>query len=413
MSRARLMPLALALVLASLAAADDRQWENPVFDTRSEAVVAARTLAPTIDGSSSPAGRFFVDLTLAEGDLDAGHPSAGVSRLDLDGLLVTHSKVFNRDEAQRRTIERFLAAVPEQRQVLEQRLARFGYPELDGLVYLRLVESVDAFADLNRASSDRMSRVGGVTYYCRYVVLPLSYVSRAALDELRRSAIRNPSLDVSTTVRRWQNESFASLVNTFRHELVHVHTNSALDVPRYSDRNAYPTWFHEGTATYLAADPHAGLSRAYRTYQDLFFYLVQRHGVARLQRFYAEVLGGRAVEPVLADVYGLAGSDELFDRSVRWHRVKDVVKTGFWIAALVLLGAAFRGPDLPYIGMLQLLAAVALGLAAATGLAEHLSALSGPGAVVAVKLAIVGIALALAALGVRRILRHRRTATTS
>ena len=67
-----------------------------------------------------------------------------------------------------------------------------------------------------------MSRVGGVTYYCRYVVLPLSYVSRAALDELRRSAVRNPSLDVSTTVRRWQNESFASLVNTFRHELVHV-----------------------------------------------------------------------------------------------------------------------------------------------------------------------------------------------
>jgi hypothetical protein len=152
------------------------------------------------------------------------------------------------------------------------------------------------------------------------------------------------------------------------------------------------------------------LSRAYRTYQNLFFYLVQRHGVGRLQRFYSEVLGGRAVQPVLADVYGLAGSDELFDRSARWHRIKDVVKTGFWIVVLVLVGAAFRGPDLPYIGILQLLAAAGLGLAAAAGLAEHLYALNGPGVVLAVKLAIVGIALALAAIGVRRVLRHRRAA---
>ena len=56
-------------------------------------------------------------------------------------------------------------------------------------------------------------------------------------------------------MRRWQRESYASLVSTFRHELVHVHTNSALGVPDYSDRGRYPTWFHEGTATYLAGDP--------------------------------------------------------------------------------------------------------------------------------------------------------------
>jgi hypothetical protein len=398
----------LVLVLASLAGASERRWENPVFDTPAEAVAAARTLAPTIDGSSPRAERFFVDLTLADGDLDASHTATGISRVDLDGLLVTHPTAFSRDEAQRRTIDRFFAAVPDQRRVIEQRLARFGYPELEGLVFLRLVENVDAFADLNRASSDRMSRVGGVTYYCRYVVLPLSYVSRAALDELRRSAVRNPSLDVSTTVRRWQNESFASLVNTFRHELVHVYTNSTLGVPRYTDRNAYPTWFHEGNATYLAADPHAGLSAAYRTYQNLFFYLVQRHGVGRLQRFYAEVLGGRAVQPVLADIYGLSGSDELFSRSARWHRLKDVVKTGFWIAALVLVGAAFRGPDLPYIGMLQLLTAIALALAVLGGLAEHLYGLHGPSVVTAVKIGLVTVIVAVAALGVRRVVRFRR-----
>lgn len=408
MSPPRVLALWLALLASSAVAGDDRRWEDPVFDTPADAVAAARTLAPGTGGSSSRAERFFVDLTLAEGDLDASHPSAGITRRVIDDLLVTHSTAFSRDEAQRRTIERFLSEAPKQRRVVERRLARFGYPELDGLIYLRLVENVDAFANLNAASSDRMSRVGGVTYYCRYVVLPLSYVSRAALDELRRSAVRDPSLDVSTTIQRWQNESFASLVNTFRHELVHVHTNSTLGVPLYSDRNAFPTWFHEGTATYLAADPHSGLSPTYRDYQDVFFYLAQRHGVRRLQSFYAEVLGGRAVQRALAEVYGLAGSDELFKRSARWHRTKDVIKTAFWIAVLVLLGAAFRGPDLPYIGILQILAAVAVGIAVVGGLAEHLYGLRGPGVVGAAKVGLAIVAIAVAGFGVRRVLRFRR-----
>lgn len=409
MSAGRLLPLVLAL--ASLVAADDRSWENPTFDTVPDAVAAARARAQVAGPPSQGAERLFVELTLAEGDLGPGHPSARIRRDVVGDLLVTFPAAFQGDEVQRRTVERFLAAVPEQRRVLERRLARFGYPGLDGLVYLRLVDSVDAFAGLGRASSDRMSRVGGVTYYCRYVVLPLSYVGSADLADLRRSALRNPSLDVSATIRRWQAESFASLLNTFRHELVHVHTNSALDVPRYSDRTAYPTWFHEGAATYLAADPHAGLSAAYRDYQNRFFYLVQRHGVPRLQRFFAEVLGGRAVRPALAEVYGLAGSDELAVRSARWHRVSEAVKTAFWIAALVVVGAALRGPDLPYVGILQLLVAVALGLAAATGLAEHLYGLHGPGAVLAVKAGLGTAAVALGVLGVRRVRRHRTTGT--
>ena len=38
--------------------------------------------------------------------------------------------------------------------------------------------------------------------------------------ELRRSAALNPSINVDDTIRRWQRESYANLVNTFRHELV-------------------------------------------------------------------------------------------------------------------------------------------------------------------------------------------------
>ena len=100
----------MVFAVAGLAAADDRQWENPVFHSTADAVAAARTLAPTIDGSSSHAERFFVDLTLAGGDLDQRHPSADITRTELDDLLVTHPTVFGRDDAQRRTIERFLDA---------------------------------------------------------------------------------------------------------------------------------------------------------------------------------------------------------------------------------------------------------------------------------------------------------------
>ena len=405
--RARfLLGVLLAGAWAGGASAADRSWENPVYSTAEEAVAAARSNISRLD-HDSPAGlRLFIDLTLAEGDVEGRHPSSAITREVVESFLVTYPTAFVRNDVQRRTIERFQNEMPRQRAVLEKRLARFSYPELPGMVYCRLVDSVDAFADLKMASSDKMTQVGGVTYYCRYVVLPLSYVGEENVRELRRSAALNPTLDVDETIRSWQRESFANLINTFRHELVHVHTNSALDVPAYSDRTAYPTWFHEGTATYLAADPRSGLSKGYQEFQGLFFYLVQRHGVRKLQTFYADVLGGSDVQSALVEVYAISGTEQLFARSGRWHRVKDVVKTGLWIAALAIVIAAFRGSDRPYIGGLQVLAALALGLAIATGLAEHLYGLRGPGVVLAAKLGIGLVAAVVGVNGVRRIQRY-------
>ncbi|MEE8193104.1 MAG: hypothetical protein V3T74_10195 [Gemmatimonadales bacterium] len=403
----------LVVACAGGASAADRGWENPVFDTAEEAVAAARSNISRLDHDSPAALRFFIDLTLAEGDVDGRHPSSAITREVVDRFLITHPTAFVRNDVQRRTIERFLNEMPRQRAVLERRLARFGYPEMPGMVYCRLVESVDAFADINMASSDKMTQVGGVTYYCRYIVLPLSYVGEENVCELRRSAALNPSLDVDETIRRWQRDSFANLINTFRHELIHVHTNSALDVPAYSDRTAYPTWFHEGTATYLAADPHSGLSKGYQEFQELFFYLAQRHGVRKLQTFYADVLGGSDVKSALVDVYAISGTEQLFARSGRWHRVKDVVKTGLWIAVLAIVISAFRGADRPYIGGLQVLAALAVGLAVATGLAEHLYGLRGPGVVLAAKLGFGLVAVVIGFKGVRRIQRHGGRQTSS
>jgi hypothetical protein len=348
-------------------------------------------------------------MVLAEGDVPGRHRSSGITREVVDDLLMTHPSAYNADPVQRRTIERFMEEIPHQRAVLEARLERFGYPELPGLTYCRLVDSVDAFADLGRASSDRMSQVGGVTYYCRYVVLPLSYVGQRNVEQLRRSAAQNPSVDVDGTIRRWQRESYASLVNTFRHELVHVHTNSALGPPGYSDRRKIPRWFHEGSATYLAADPHAGLSESYREFQNVFFFLVQRHGVRNLQAFFTAVLSGGRVDDALERVYRLSGSEELFDRSRRWHRATEIVKNALWIVALIIVIAAFKGADLPYIGGLLLLGAVAILLGVAGGLAEQLYGLRGPGVVIGVKVTLMGLAVIAGLAGFRKTRHHRQS----
>jgi lysylphosphatidylglycerol synthetase-like protein (DUF2156 family) len=196
-------------------------------------------------------------------------------------------------------------------------------------------------------------------------------------------------------------------VNTFRHELVHVRTNSTLDVPAYSNRTRYPTWFHEGTATYLSADPRSGLSKGYQEYQGMFFYLAQRHGIRRLQEFYSAVFGGQDVQTALDTVYSISGTDQLVALSGRWHRGKEAAKTVIWVAALVIVFGALRGRDRPYIGALQLLIAAAVMLAAITGLAEHLYGLRGPTVVLVAKLAMAGAAVCLGYFGTRRINRYR------
>ncbi len=401
----RAAPILLILLIlvatgVSGAAARDRSWENPVFETPQDSVAAARRQLSRLDQDPPAALRLFVDCNLTAGD--SADPSRAISGEEISSFLVTYPTAFLDDDVQRRTVERFLAEMPNQQQKVGKRLARFGFPELPGLVYLRLVDSVDAFAGLNSGSSDRMSRVGGVTYYCRYVILPLSYVGKENLLQLRRTAV-----DIDDTLRHWQRQSFANLVSTFRHELVHVHTNSALGVPAYSDRVAIPTWFHEGAATYLAADPHAGLSERYQEYQNLFFYLVQRHGVRKLHDFFSSILGGRDARTALSEVYALSGSDQLIKRSSRWHRAKGLINSGFWLAALALVIFALRGSELPVIGSLQALLALALAVAVATGLAEHLYGLSGSAAVLAAKLVLCLLAVALGLRGAIRIRRHR------
>ncbi len=391
----------LAGVVSSGFADDDRRWENPVFDSAEEAVAAAEKEVPAF-GADSPAGlRLFIAGVLG---------ASGDTGKTVDRFLVTHPASALHNPEQQRTVDRFEGAIPRQSRLVEKRLARFGFPELEGLVYCRLVDSVDAFSGLNTASSDRMSRVGGVTYYCRYVVLPLSYIGAENLRELRTSVALNPGLDYASTVSQWQKQSYASLVSTFRHELVHVFVNSTLDVPAYSDRARFPTWFHEGSATYLSGDPHSGLSTRYREYQNMFFFLVQRHGVGKLENFYTTVFGGSDVAGALNTVYSITGYDDLSDRSSRWHGIKSKVSSALWIVALGLVALAFAGKDLPVIASLQLLFAIGMVFALLGGIPQHLFGLNGPTAVLVSQLFFGGVALAA---GTRAVLRIRRRRTAS
>ncbi len=386
----------------------EHQWENPVFDTETAAVSAAVAELPTLDAGSPHALRLFVDCTLTDDEIRGSLQGSGSKREMIGTFLLTRPGTTDHNDTQRQTIERFRKAIPTEQLLVEQRLARFGFPKLEGLVWCRMVESVDAFAGLNPTSSDKMSRVGGVTYYCRFIMLPLSYIGTDAIRELRRSAGFNASVDIDDTLRRWQRESFANLVSTFRHELVHVHTNSGLGVPAYSNRSRLPTWFHEGTATYLSGDPHSGLSTRYRQYQNLFFYLVQRHGVDRLTSFYTGIFEGSDTATALANVYEINGSDELWAQADRWHRLMSAFRTGFWIVGLLVVVTAFRGANLPVIGALLVLLAIALATSVGFGLAEHLQGLNGATAVLATKGVIILIVVNAGGFGFARIRNHFR-----
>jgi hypothetical protein len=393
------IPVLMAGLASATTTASD--WHNPVFADEAAALQAAT--AHATGPAQDPALHLFLDATLGpDRRLDT------TRRVMVGNLMVSHPETFARNPTQDATIRRFLRELPRQQRTVERRLARFGYPEIPGLVYCRLVESVDAFRNLNGRSSDRMSQVGGVTYYCRYVVLPLSYVGEQSIEQLRRQTIHNPTLDVEGTLRAWERKSFTSLVNTFRHELVHVHTNSALGTPAFADRTAVPTWFHEGTATYLSGDPTAGLSVRYQEYQRAFFYLAERRGIRRLGDLYRTVLGGSGVSRALRDIYGIEGSDALFVASGRWHRLRETTMSVFWLSVLVVLVTAFRSERLPVLAALRLLVGLGLVLAIAGGVAERLWGLHGPQAVLAAE-AVMGVVAAIATItGVASLRRNRR-----
>ena len=75
---AALLALGLLAAPAGAVQADDRRWENPVFESAEDAVAAATAELAGLDPDSPPALRLFLDSTLAAGDVRGPHPSSGV-----------------------------------------------------------------------------------------------------------------------------------------------------------------------------------------------------------------------------------------------------------------------------------------------------------------------------------------------
>ena len=365
----------LSWLMAAPLTAEGNDWENPIFENPEKAVRAALTVLAT-PGDDHPR-EMFPRFTVSATERPNDRRFAEVSRRTVGSFLVTYPS-FLEDDAARRTLEPFLAEVEDEKRRLGRALENFAYPPLSGLTYLKLVENVDELQDVSEAESS--SQINGVTYYCRFVIIPLSYITAKGLQELQSSSL-NPGVDIDSTLRAWQRDSFRVMLSTFRHEMVHVWTNSSLGPPHYRDRDRYPRWFIEGSATFLAADPHEGLSERYQDYQKLFFYLVERHGVDALSGFFERVLGGASVQESLEETYGIASRLELRQRQQRWHGVKDMVSSVLAIALLVIVLAAFASKRLPIVGSVQLWLAILLAYSTFSGFCAYAQAHNGATAV--------------------------------
>ncbi len=378
---------ALVLVswlMASTLAAQGDDWENPIFEDPDRAVRAALT-ALRIPGDDRPR-EFFTRFTISAAERPNDRRFAEVSRRTVGSFLVTYPS-FLEDDAARRTLEPFLAEVEDEKRRLGRALENFAYPPLRGLTYLKLVENVDELQQGSEIESS--SQISGVTYYCRYVIIPLSYITAKGLQELKSSSL-NPGVDIDSTLRAWQRDSFRVMLSTFRHEMIHVWTNSSLGPPHYRDRDRYPRWFTEGSATFLAADPHEGLSERYQDYQKLFFYLVERHGVDALSTFFERILSGDSAQESLQATYGIASRLELRQRQQRWHGIKDGISSVLAIALLVVVLAAFASRRLPIVGSIQLWLAILLAYSTFSGFCAYAQAHNGATAVL-VQQAIFGV----------------------
>ncbi|MEM7587286.1 MAG: hypothetical protein AAF560_28120 [Acidobacteriota bacterium] len=395
--------LSLIWVFAGPAAGAD-EWENPVFEDADAAVRAALVALQESRPEEGSAHDLFTRFTVSSEDRPGDPRFSNVRRRVVESFLVTLPAYLENDAKARKTLEDFLAEVEDEKDWIASTVERFGYPVLPGLTYLKLVENVEELQRDGRPASERQEQIQGITIYCRYVVIPLSYITPHRLEQLRSSAL-DPTVDVDATLREWERDSFRAMLSTFRHELVHVFTNSSLGPPRYRNRERYPTWFHEGSAAFLAADPHAGLSDAYKRYQNLFFYLVEAHGVEPLRDFYERILEGATVRESLQSTYGIESAKDLREREARWRLRQEAVGAVLAIALLAVVVLSLTARLIPVFGSLQLWLAATLGYHTFSGFCERTQALNGPEAVLGQQIALAILAVYLAFRGIRSIRR--------
>lgn len=334
-------------------------WKNPVYRTAAESVAAAVAAAGDSQGLPDPDRDLFVRFNLADGDRPGTVPMGVVRRVQ-DDVIVTWGRRLERHPVAAPALRQVLDRLERERRRVARRADRLGIPAFRGLLYCRLLADLDDVADIMKGpqdADDPGARLAGFTTNCRYVIVPVSTVSPGDLARLEARAVLDARIDVPATLASWREESLRRVTGTLRHEIAHVHVNSALGAELYADRTHAPLWFHEGVATWLSGETEATLSRDYRHYLGVFVYLAERHGLRRLTRFVERVV--RDHQPATAAIraeYGARSYDDLSRAADRWHSWRYNIAVAFTLAFLVLLIQAFRGCRIPFLALASVLA---------------------------------------------------------
>jgi len=334
-------------------------WKNPVYRTAAESVAAAVAVAGDSQGLPDPDRDLFVRFNLADGDRPGTVP-IGVVRRVQDDVIVTWGRRLERHPVAAPALREVLDRLKRERRRVARRADRLGVPAFRGLLYCRLLADLDDVAGITKDpqdANDPGARVAGFTTNCRYVVVPVSTVSLGDLARLEARAALDPRIDMPGTLVSWREESLRRVGGILRHEIAHVHVNSALGAELYADRTHAPVWFHEGVATWLSGETEATLSRDYRHYFGVFVYLAERHGVRHLTRFVERVV--RDHQPAAAAIraeYDAQSYDDLSRAADRWRAWHHNVAVAFTLAFLVLVIQAFRGRRFPFLALTSVLA---------------------------------------------------------
>jgi hypothetical protein len=372
----------------------------------------AAAIAAADDTRSTPdAARYlFVLFNLADGDRPEA-PAPGVTRRVLDDVIVTWDRRLEYHPIAGPALKDVLLRLTEERNLARRRLKRLGLPAMSGLVYCRLVADIDELAELMDQPGSQKARVMGLTAGCRYVFLPVSHVTTSDVDGLvRRAKMPLQDIDVDRTLAAWRQESLRRVAGTLRHELVHVHVNSALGPALYSDGARVPLWFHEGVATWAAADAESVLSREYQDYLRAFVYLAERHGLPAFSKFVARVVADRQpASAVMRSQFGLSSWEELTAAANRWRGWRGNVAVAFTLAFLLCIVQELRRREFPFQASVTIILGVFCLYHLAAGTAVGVFGVDGLVAVRFSETALGALGVWVTYRGVRRLARDLRT----
>lgn len=184
----------------------------------------------------------------------------------------------------------------------------------EGLIFVWIFSSRDKFTESLNLSQE----IGGITYMCKFILLPLEYYN----------------------LYDFPISDFNNFEKTFSHEVAHSFFNSIIGAQRAA---RLPKWFKEGVAIHFGGDrkfsfrgqTRRELSREYKGYYDLFKYIKSDFGEIGINRLINRTINGFDPDLVFAEIFGYNSPEEYLSYKKRILYLK------FSLTAFLLLAALF------------------------------------------------------------------------